>query len=104
MQFTIPHKFSQQQAIERVKAAVLEARNKLATSTDLPAGTEVSIDEDRWEGNTFHFAVTIQKQHIHGTVEVKDHEFFVNATLPLLMRMFEGKIKKAIEEQVAHLR
>jgi len=76
----------------RVKKVLEDARPQLAG--------KATIDEERWQRDTLHFAFTAQGQHISGHLEVKDTEYDITATLPLLLRLFEGKIQKAIEEQV----
>ena len=91
MQISIPHKFSKAEAKERVVQALNEARGKL--------GTQATIEKEEWEGDTLHFAFVAQNQAISGTFEVRDTEFFLDAKLPMLLRMFEGRIKAAIEEQ-----
>lgn len=92
MQFTIPHKFSKHDAMVRVKKTLDHVRPQLLG--------KATIEEERWEGDTLHFAFTAEKQHISGNLVIKDKEFDVTAKLPLMMRLFEGKIKRAIEEQV----
>jgi len=91
MQVKIPHQFSQAQAKERVMRALNEARVKIAG--------QATIEKEEWVDNTLHFAFTAQGQSILGTFDVHDKEFELNAKLPLMLRMFEGKIKAAIEEQ-----
>jgi len=91
MQISIPHKFSRAEAKERVMLALREAREKLAG--------QATIDREEWQGDTLHFGFTVQGQSITGTFEVRDGDFDLNAKLPLMLRMFEGRIKKAIEEQ-----
>ncbi len=61
---------------------------------------KASIEEERWEGDTLHFAFTAQGQHISGHLVIKDREFDITAKLPFMMRLFERKIKRAIEEQL----
>lgn len=95
MQVQLAHKFSKQEAISRVKAAVEQGRKQ--------AADQVEIHDEHWDGDTFHFDVTAQGQRISGTVEVKDTEFDIYAKLPLMLRMFEGKIEKAIKEQAAQM-
>jgi hypothetical protein len=96
MHVQIPHAFSKEEASTRVKRALNEARGTLA-------GHAKDFTE-RWEGDTLHFSATLQGKHIEGTLEVKEKEFELNAKLPLLWRMFEGQIEKAIKEQVSQLR
>ncbi|MBC7836444.1 polyhydroxyalkanoic acid system family protein [Acetobacteraceae bacterium] len=95
MHIEIPHKFSKAQATKNVKQALEENRSKLEG--------HATIEEERWEGDTLHLAAVFQGQKISGTLEVADKNFILDATLPLLWRMFEGKIEKAIKDQVTHL-
>jgi uncharacterized protein YicC (UPF0701 family) len=91
MKVSIPHKYSQIEAITRVRKILNESRSKLADHL-----TDV---EEKWDANTLHFAFTAQKQHISGTLEVKDKVFELYAKLPLTLRLFEGRIEKMIKEQ-----
>jgi len=95
MHVQIPHKFYAPEAVSRVKNAITEAKSQM--------GDKGSIDEERWEGNTLHFKVSGQGQKISGTLEVKDKEFVLDAKLPLMLRLFEGKIEKAIKEQATQM-
>ncbi|HEY4527149.1 MAG TPA: polyhydroxyalkanoic acid system family protein [Candidatus Paceibacterota bacterium] len=95
MHIQIPHKFFRPEALSRVKNAIVEAKTQM--------GDKGTIDEERWEGNTLHFAVSGQGQKISGTLEVKDKEFILDAKLPLMLRLFEGKIEKAIKEQASQM-
>ncbi len=92
MHFDIPHKFGTVEAVSRVKNALEQGKKQ--------AGDQLVIDKEEWEGNTLHFAFTAQKQHITGTVVVEERKFIVDAKLPLMLRMFEGRIEKMIAEQV----
>lgn len=91
MQVQIPHKFLQAEAIAQIKKALDDARPKM--------GAEATVHEERWEDNVLHFDVTAQGQRISGTVTVNDTNFDIYAKLPFMLRMFEGKIEKAIKEQ-----
>lgn len=95
MHLKIPHKFSRFEAVQRVKRMLDEARPKLAG--------KAIIEEERWEGDILHFAFTAEGQHIKGELEVKDSAFEVEAKLPLMLRLFEGKIQKMIEEQAKQI-
>ena len=94
MQVTIPHQLAKEAAIAQVKKMLDEARPKAAEQ-------QLVITEERWEDNVLHFDLSAQGQRISGTFTVEDHTFDLNAKLPLMMRMFEGRIKKMIEEQTA---
>lgn len=93
MQVSIPHKFTKPEAKERVMLALNEARTKI--------GGQATIDKEEWVGDTLHFGFTAQGQSISGTFEVRDNSFNLDAKLPLMLRMFEGRLKKAIEEQAS---
>jgi len=95
MHLNIPHTLSQQEAVIRVEAAIAEAKEKM--------GDKGTIDEERWEDNTLHFAVSGQGQHISGTLQIKDKEFIVDAKLPLMLRLFERQIEKAVQEQAKRM-
>ena len=91
MHLQIPHKLSKGDAVAQVKKVLIDAKPHL--------GDKAQIEEERWEGDTLHFAFTANAQHITGALEVKDNEFVLDAKLPLMLRMFEGKIERMIQDQ-----
>lgn len=96
MHFKVPHKTNRIAAITKLKQALNQIR---PTAKD-----QATIDEERWDGSTLHFKVTVQGKQITGQVEVTEQDFVIDAKLPLLWRMFEGRIEKTINEQVQQLR
>src|SRR3954471_17106153 len=92
MQLNLPHKFS---SAEEAKRNIL----KMLDDARAKAGKDVEIQEERWEGNTLHFAVVAQGQSLTGKFEVKEKEFSLDVKLPFYLRMFEGRLKQAILEQ-----
>ena len=92
MHFEVPHTLSQEHAVARIKVGLSQAAPHLAQN-------QVVIEKQTWEGNTLNFAVTLQGKEITGSVQVLDKQFIIDAKLPLLWRMFEGKIEKMIQEQ-----
>ncbi len=97
MQFKIPHKFTKDEAKMRIVRTLEEARGN-------PEFKEkVVVEEERWDGYTFHYAFTAEGKSISGTVVVDEKEFDVYAKLPLMLRMFEGRIQSAINEQMEQL-
>lgn len=97
MHLNIPHKFGQQKAIDRLKAALEQAK------TNPQVKDQLTIEKEEWDGNTLTFEFTAQKQHITGTLVIEDKDFILDAKLPLMLRMFEGRIEKMIGEQVKGL-
>jgi hypothetical protein len=95
MQFSIPHKESKIAAMTRVKKALQQSREQLAS--------HVSDMTESWSDNVLTFGFTVQKNNITGTVTVTDHTYDIYAKLPFVWRLFEGRIEKAIKEQVSQL-
>lgn len=92
MHIQVPHKSSKVTTITKLKLALQEARPKAKENG-------IEITDERWEGDTLHFAVTLQGKAVTGTLQITDTEFVIDAKLPLLWRIFEGKIEKMIAEQ-----
>jgi len=91
MKVSIPHKQTQVGAITHIKKILNESRSQMAAHL-----TDV---KESWDANILTFEFTAQKQHISGTLEVRDHSFELYAKLPLMMRMFEGRIEKMIQAE-----
>jgi len=92
MHINIPHKLkSKADATAQAQKFVADIKSKL--------GDKAQIEEERWEGDTLHFAVNAQGQRITGTLESTDAAFVLDAKLPLMLKFFEGRIEKMIEEQ-----
>jgi hypothetical protein len=96
MHLQIPHKTSQSAALTRVKQSLEEVRSKM--------GDQAEIHEERWDGNTLHFDATAQGQRVSGTLEVAEKDFIIDAKLPLMLRLFEGRIEKEIYQRISQLR
>jgi len=92
MHFNFPHKTSAAHATARIKTALIQQRRELEK--------HIIIEKEEWEGNTLKFAIKLQGKTITGSVDVTENEYVVDAQLPLLWRMFEGKIEKEIANQV----
>lgn len=82
-------------ATARIKQMLDEARAKM--------GDQATIHEERWDGDTLHFDVTAQGQRIRGTLAVEDDKLVIDAKLPLMLRMFEGRIEKEIAKQIGQM-
>ncbi len=96
MHIKLPHNLKTEgAAILRAKQALNEMRPQLPK--------DASIDKEEWSGNTLTFAATANKITITGTLTVTATDYEVQAKLPLMLRMFEGRIEKAIKEQTAKL-
>ena len=96
MHIQVPHKSTRAQTITKLKQALEEARSKAKEN-------QIEITEERWEGDVLHFGVTVQGKNITGTLGITETDFVIDAKLPLLWRIFEGKIEKMIAEQAKAL-
>lgn len=79
----------------RVKKALQQSRAQLAA--------HVEGMHESWDNNILTFSFTIQKQAISGTVTITDSSYDIVAKLPLMWRLFEGRIEKEIKEQLAQM-
>lgn len=93
MQFSIPHKESQVAAITRVKKALQQSRAQLAG--------HVTDMKEEWKDNVLHFSFTLQKSHIEGTLTISEKAYEIYAKLPLIWRLFEGRIETEIKQQIS---
>ncbi len=96
MHFKAPHKTTKTAAKQKVKDAIEAARPHMKD--------QVVINTEEWQGDIFHCDVNLQGKKVTGTLEVTDMDFIVDAKLPLLWRMFEGRIEKEIAKQMEAMR
>jgi len=92
MHFNFPHKTTKTAAKDKIEATLRDHRAEIAQ--------HAKITREEWEGNTLNFAVDLQGKTITGTLEITETDYILDATLPLLWRMFEGKIEKEVRKQV----
>lgn len=69
MHAQIPHRFSKQEAVPRVKKALEEARPQFSS--------HITLVEEVWEGNIHRFTFEIQAKKVEGTLEVAGTEFML---------------------------
>jgi hypothetical protein len=93
MHIELPHNTTKDSAVARVKQGLIQARPHMAG--------QVKIDKEEWNNSMLTFAFTAQGKQVNGTLRVTDKDFIVDAKLPLLWRIFEGKIEKMVKEQAA---
>jgi len=95
MHLKIPYKGSRSEAVSTVKRALTDGRAQFAD--------KVQIHTETWAGDTLNFDFTAQSQRISGTLAVEDGFYVIDAKLPLMLRLFEGRIEKEIGEQIKKL-
>ena len=92
MHIAVPHKSSASTAAGRVRTALNQNRGQIMT--------HAKILKEEWKGNTLNFEIELQGKKVPGSLAVTDREFVLDATLPLMWRLFEGKIEKEIQKQM----
>ena len=55
--------------------------------------------EHQWSGDTMQFKGKARGMTLAGTVEVTDAAVVLEAKLPLMAKMFEGRIRQAVERE-----
>jgi Putative polyhydroxyalkanoic acid system protein (PHA_gran_rgn) len=55
--------------------------------------------EHEWLGDTMRFRGKARGMSVEGTVEVTGAEIILDAKLPLMARMFEGRIREAVKKE-----
>ena len=65
------------------------------------AGDNVSNVQAQWNGPELRFAFRTSGMNIKGTFLVTENEIIIEAKLPFVARPFEGRVRSAIEEQLA---
>ena len=95
MHLELPHKFTKEKAVENIKEMLTKHRAELAA--------HATFNEERWDNSTLYFEVDLQGKEITGTLETTDSNYIVDAKLPLMWRMFEGKIEAEVKKQVEQM-
>ena len=55
--------------------------------------------EHEWLGDTMRFKGKARGLAVEGTIDVTDAEIILDAKLPLVAKMFEGRIREAVERE-----
>src|ERR1051326_2500410 len=61
----------------------------------------LSDHEKRWEGDTLHFSGAARGFKANGTVAITDTEAILDGKLPLIARLCEPRIRRALEGDAA---
>jgi len=97
MHIQLPHKMpGKDRAVAKIKTELIKNRAAI--------NQHVKINEEKWEGNVFTFAVEVQGKKITGTLEITEQDFVLDAKLPLMWRLFEKRIEAEIAKQVEGLK
>lgn len=91
MRIAVPHHTSKENARRRVEGRLDQLLAQFGGRAD-----EI---EHEWLGDTLRFKGKARGLSVEGTVEVTDAEVIVDGKLPLMARMFEGRIRQAVERE-----
>ncbi len=88
---SIPHQLGRAEAKRRI--------DEMAAQFQSEAGAMVNGVQQRWEGDTLHFAVAAAGQSISGTAHVAEQTVNLDIALPWMLSLLAGTVKKQIEQQ-----
>jgi putative polyhydroxyalkanoate system protein len=88
---SIPHNLTRDEARRRLQDGIARFRRE--------AGSLVTNLSERWDGDTLDFSLGAMGQTVSGQAFVEDHAVRVEATLPWMLAMLAGPVKRRIEER-----
>jgi len=91
MKVTIPHSFTKEEAVLRIKNLLTGLKAKYAD--------RIHNVEENWEGDRGNFSMSLGSFSASGTIDVHLSDIEVNIDLPLFASMFSKQISNLIEEQ-----
>ncbi len=96
MQLNFKHNTSKAEALTKIRQLLSSADRKKLDG-------HMTVQKEEWNGDVLDYSFTIQGQSISGTLTVTEDEYQIYAKLPLMLRMFEGKIEREIRAQAGTL-
>ena len=63
-------------------------------------GEAALIGKPTWQGDVMHFGIQARGLSITGSAEVNDTEVSIELALPMIARVFEGRIRSGIERRL----
>ncbi|MEO8381933.1 MAG: polyhydroxyalkanoic acid system family protein [Acidobacteriota bacterium] len=91
MKIEVPHKTSKDAARRKVEERIGQLLSQFGGHAD-----EITHE---WLGDTLTFKGKAKGLAVAGTVEVTDQQVVIDGKLPLVARMFEGRIREALERE-----
>ena len=86
----IPHRLGKDEAIRRLKGGLGHASAHY--------GNVMQVHEEIWSGDRLSFRVEALRQMVSGTVDVRDDNVRIEATLPWLLARLASGIQAAIRK------
>ena len=91
MRIAVPHNTSRQDARAKVDQRIGQLLAQFGGHAD-----EI---QHEWAGDTMRFRGKARGFSVEGTVEVTDAAIVLDAKLPLVAKMFEGRIRDAVQRE-----
>ena len=87
----IPHEHGKDEAMRRLKAGLSSVRAQLSNL--------LTVEEEKWDGDTLHFRVSALRQQAVGAISVHEAYIVVTVALPWLLSRFAQAIQHAVKRQ-----
>ena len=95
MNMSVPHRLSQDEALNRVKNLLGQVKNQFAD--------KISDLNENWNGNVGTFNFKAMGFAVSGTLTVTPSEVKLDGTIPWAASFFKGKIEATIRERANEL-
>lgn len=87
----IPHRLGKDEALRRIRDGLSRAKSEFAWV--------LTMEDERWEGDTLHFACKSLGQRAHGSIGVYDAAVRVEVKLPWLLQRFAEAAQRVIGQK-----
>ena len=91
MHITVPHHTSKGVARTKIESRLGQLLSQF--------GGHADEMEHTWYGDTLRFKGKAKGFAVEGSVEITDDAVIIDGKLPLLAKMFEGRIRHAVERE-----
>ena len=84
----IPHRLGKDEAVRRIRDGLSRAKSEFAML--------ITLEDERWDGDTLHFACKSLGQRAQGTIAVYDGAVRVEVRPPWLLQRFAQAAQRVI--------
>ncbi len=91
MKIKIPHNLSKGEILEKMQKVFAELKQEYSE--------EVTILEERWQGDKASFVAMAKGIKLKGDLSVSDAEVEFDIHLPLMLKVFEPQLKAEFEKE-----
>jgi len=91
MRIAVPHNTTKDRARKKIEERIGQLLSQFG-------GHAQDVEHD-WEGDTLRFKGKAKGLALSGSAEVTDAAIVIEAKLPLMAKMFEGRIREAVQRE-----